>query len=149
MINYSNKINFLLSAMPKAIIIIITGVIIIASNSCTKSLDTNPLVEFVSDGGSMVKSDSLDKDAEAKFMLKCSWNGEDLLTKLNIYANNNSIDIIKLEEPTEGFGYSFKFKKTSAETDSILVELYDEADNIGSTTIELYQKKKDSKPSAK
>ncbi len=113
--------------------------------SCEPENLVDPQIKLELNGTYQSESDSFAVGDSLRYGIRCSWNGDDMLTRLFITTTTDTIEDLYFKPPIAGFGYDFGFKKTEAETDSIIVELFDTGDNIATLNILLHKKKKKKK----
>lgn len=108
--------------------------------SCKPDLGGPPTIEFLTGSKYISENDSIKETDTVQVGLKCTWNGKDPLKEISITNNSALENLINIDPmDSEGVAYVLKHGKTSAEKDSIVFELIDEASQMSSISLILYK----------
>ena len=75
-------------------------------SNCGKIAGGAPLLEFFTDSKYYFKNDSIAPGDTALIGLRCSWNGQDYLEKINIWINEEQQETIVIN-PTDSKGVGY------------------------------------------
>lgn len=107
-------------------------------NSCKKEeVRPSPVIEFLTGEAYTSEDVTIPAGDTVLVAMKCTWNGTDLLTAINILYNDNPAGTTNINPPIEEGTFTIKLTKNGANTEKFTFELVDANQQKSSISITL------------